>query len=110
MDGESGLLLDVTSRGLEVAEESEGIFGFTGLPITDSAGDSYSFDSTFRQRVTVRAIRIGLLSSPVSTAAATAQEPTPLTLTFALKVKRPGDQDFSSLLVPGSLEERVSRN
>ena len=110
MDGESGLLRDVISRGLELVEESEGIFQFTGLPITDSAEESHSFDSIFERRVTVRAIRIRLLSSPVSTPAGSAGEPTPLTLTFALKVKKPGDEDFSSLRVTGSLDEQVRSN
>ena len=110
MDGESGLLRDVISRGLELVDESEGIFQFTGLPITDSAGESHSFDSIFERRVTIRAIRVRLLSSPVSTPAGSAEEPTPLTLTFALKIKKPGDEEFASLRETGSSEEKVRSN
>ena len=108
MEGESRLLSDANSQGLDLLDGSAGSFQFTNLPITEATEVKPSLDSIFPRRVTVRAISFRLLPTSATTPAGTAEKPAPLDVEFALQVKKPGDTQFVLLREEDSAQRKVT--
>ena len=110
MDSESGLLSDVTGRGSVLTDQATGNVQLTDLPITAEAEVPSSLDSQFTRRVIVRAIRFRLQSTISSTTPTGAgEEITPLELTLALFVKKPGDTEFTPILDEDTAQVKVRK-